>query len=244
MDDRALLEVLADAAQAVRRALDRLEDWGPAGTRPGQYRSDLVADEAALEVLHAAGLAVLSEESGVSGEVSGDLVVLDPVDGSTNAARGIPWFATSLCVLDTEGPRVALVVDQARGIRYEAVRGEGARCEGRPMRPSGCRRLADAVVGVSGRPMNEPGWAQFRALGAAALDLCAVAGGLLDGYRTAGHSWLHGWDYLGGLLVCCEAGASVADVDDAELVVREPARRRPVAAATPELLAELRAADI
>lgn len=244
MDDRALLEVLADAARAVRRALDRLGDWGPAGTRPGQYRSDLAADAAALEVLHAAGLAVLSEESGLTGDPTGDVVVLDPVDGSTNAARGIPWFATSLCVLDADGPRVALVVDQARGVRFEAVRGEGARRDGLPIAPSGCRRLPDAVVGVSGRPATEPGWAQFRALGAAALDLCAVAGGVLDAYRPVGGSWLHGWDYLGGLLMCREAGAAVADVDDAELVVRDAARRRPVAAATPELLAALRAANV
>lgn len=244
MDDPALLDVLDAAAAAVREALDRLDDWGPAGTRPGQYRSDLAADAAALDVLHRAGLAVLSEESGLTGGPSADLVVLDPLDGSTNAARGIPWYATSLCVVDGEGPRVAVVVDQSRGVRFEAVRGEGARRDGHPLAPSGCRRLADAVVGVSGLPASSPGWSQFRALGAAALDLCAVAGGVLDGYRPVGTSWLHPWDYLGGLLVCLEAGAAVGEVDGDELVVREAARRRPVAAATPELLTALLSAGI
>ena len=52
----------------MRQALDGLEDWGPAGTRPGQYRLDLAADAAALPILHGAGLAVLSEESGLTGE--------------------------------------------------------------------------------------------------------------------------------------------------------------------------------
>ena len=56
VDDAALLQVLHDAASAVRTALDGLADWGLAGTRPGQYRSDLAADEAALAVLDAAGL--------------------------------------------------------------------------------------------------------------------------------------------------------------------------------------------
>jgi myo-inositol-1(or 4)-monophosphatase len=244
VDDPALLDVLGAAAAAVREALDRLDDWGPAGTRPGQYRSDLAADAAAVAVLHGAGLAVLSEESGLTGEPSAELVVLDPLDGSTNAARGIPWYATSLCVIDDVGPRVAVVVDQARGVTFEAVRGEGARRDGHPLAPSGCRRLADAVVGVSGLPSSPPGWAQFRALGAAALDLCAVAGGVLDGYRAVGTSWLHPWDYLGGVLVCQEAGAVVGEAGGAELVVREAARRRPVAAATPELLSALIAAGI
>ena len=64
MDDDALLGVLDDAAAAVRLALQDLEDWGPAGTRPGQYRLDLAADAAVLPVLQGAGMAVLSEESG------------------------------------------------------------------------------------------------------------------------------------------------------------------------------------
>ena len=58
MDDVRLLEVLDEAVRAVRGALDVLEDWGPSGGKPGQYRLDLAADGAALPVLHGAGLAV------------------------------------------------------------------------------------------------------------------------------------------------------------------------------------------
>ena len=61
MTGDALVEVLREAATAVRAALDTLDDWGLAGTRPGQYRSDLAADDAALAVLDKAGLGVLSE---------------------------------------------------------------------------------------------------------------------------------------------------------------------------------------
>jgi len=239
VDDEQLLEVLQEAASAVRTALDRLDDWGPTGTRPGQYRCDLAADAAALGVLHRAGLAVLSEESGRTGGEGQLLVVVDPVDGSTNAALGLPWYATSLCALDPEGPRVSLVVNQASGVAYEARRGGGARRDGRAISPSGCRRLTDAVIGVSGFPRRDPGWAQFRALGSAALDHCAVAEGSLDGYLLVGGSWLHGWDYLGGRLVCTEAGCSVGELHGADPVVRDATRRSPVAAAGPELLANL-----
>src|SRR5437870_2218537 len=82
VDDRRLLDALRAAAEAVSAALGRLQDWGPAGTLPGQYRSDLVADEAAVGVLTDAGLGVLSEESGLVGDDRGVVVVLDPVDGS------------------------------------------------------------------------------------------------------------------------------------------------------------------
>jgi len=239
MDDDDLLEVLDATVVAVRLALDGLDDWGPTGGRPGEYRCDVVADAAALAVLHGAGLPVLSEESGLSGMRGPLLVVLDPVDGSTNASLGLPWFATSLSVLDEDGPRAALVVNQASGVRYEAIRGRGALRDGTPIEPSGCEALGEAVIGVSGFPGSQPKWGQVRMLGSAALDHCAVADGSLDGYTVAGGSWLNAWDYLGGLLVCLEAGAVVAERHGADLVVRGDERRAPVAAATTELLSSL-----
>jgi fructose-1,6-bisphosphatase/inositol monophosphatase family enzyme len=236
VDDVRLLEVLDDAVGAVRRALDMLADWGPSGTRPGQYRLDLAADAAALPVLHGAGMAVFSEESGATGNgPSGLLAVIDPIDGSTNAHRGIPYYATSICVLDDEGPRVGVVVNQATGVRYAAVRGLGSERDGHPIAPSGCEDLAGAIVGISGFPGRHPGWAQFRALGAAALECCAVAEGVLDGYMVAGRSTLYGWDYLAALLICAEAGASSGERNGAGLTVRDGTPRRPVVAATPAL---------
>jgi fructose-1,6-bisphosphatase/inositol monophosphatase family enzyme len=243
MDDDALLGVLHDAATAVRTALDGLTDWGTAGTRPGQYLSDLTADAAALEVLDRAGLGALSEESGLHGGDRPVVVVLDPVDGSTNASRGLPWYATSLCALDPDGPRAALVVDQAGGRRFEAVRGAGARVDGEALAPSACTSLADAIVGLSGHPPHHLGWRQYRALGALALDLCAVAGGQLDAFVDCSPSAHGPWDYLGGLLVCQEAGALVVDAWGRDLVTLEhAARRTPVAAANATLLAEATAA--
>ncbi len=238
-----LLELLAAAAAEVRKALDGLDDWGLAGTRAGQYRSDLGADEIAFEVLDKAGVGVLSEESGLHNGDRDLLVVVDPVDGSTNASRGIPWFATSLCALDAEGPLAALVVNQATGERFEAVRGAGARRNGGPLRPTPCRALGDALLGVTSVPPQRAGWRQVRSLGAAALDICAVACGQLDAYVDWSEAAHGPWDYLGGMLVCLEAGAVVADALGRDMVTRGPSDRRiPVAAATPELLAEVVAA--
>ena len=239
MTDDQLLDVLYEAAGAVEAALGTLDDWGPAGAKVGQYRSDLVADTAAIAVLEAAGLGVLSEETGAHHPDRPLQVVLDPVDGSTNASRRLPWYATSLCVLDAEGARTAVVVNQATGERFDAARGGGARRNGDRMAPTGCKDMGDAVIGVAGWPSRYFGWRQMRALGAAALDLCAVAAGQLDAYLDCSLGAHSPWDYLGGMLVCQEAGALVVDAEGRDLVVRGFTDRRvPVAAGTSELLAQ------
>jgi fructose-1,6-bisphosphatase/inositol monophosphatase family enzyme len=243
LDGDAVLTVLDEVATGIRGVLDGLEDWGLAGTaKASQYFSDLVAVEVALAILDRAGFGVLSEESGLTAVDREVVVVLDPVDGSTNASRGIPWYATSLCAVDDEGPLAALVVNLATGLRFSAVRGGGAFCDGRRMVPSGATELSRSVVGLSGYPPRHLGWKQYRALGASALDLCCVAGGLLDAFVDC--TWqrsMHGpWDYLGGSLVCAEAGAVVVDALGRDLLVLEhEVRRTPVAAATEALLSEL-----
>lgn len=234
-----VLAVLHDVVSAVASSLQGLGDWGLAGTRDGQYRSDLVADEAALGVIRRAGFGALSEESGLHDPDRPILVVLDPVDGSTNASRGIPWWATSVCALDPEGPLAAVVANQALGVRFEAVRGGGARRDGTSIAPSGCKSMGKSIVALSGYPRHWLGWSQYRALGAAALDICAVACGQIDAFIDCASRSLAPWDYLGALLICEEAGAHTAEAFGRDLVVRDHGSRRTmVAAATPELLDE------
>jgi myo-inositol-1(or 4)-monophosphatase len=239
-DVTSLAATLDDAAAAVADALAATPDWGEAGTRAGQHHSDLAADAAAVAVLDAAGVGVLSEESGRHHAERAATVVLDPLDGSTNASRGIGWWATSLCAVDADGPLAALVVDLRHGTRYTARRGEGAWRDGEAIAPSNCSELGEAIVGLNGVPAGHGGWAQYRALGACALDLCAVADGTLDGYLDATFDRLGSWDYLGALLVCREAGATVIDAAGRDLVVLDhPARRIPVAGASADLAAAL-----
>ena len=172
------------------------------------------------------------------------MAVVDPVDGSTNASRGVPWYATSICVLDDVGPRAAVVANLVTGVRYHAVRGGGAWRDTTAISPSGCTEMRRAVVALSGYPRRHLGWAQFRALGSAALEMCAVAEGVLDAFSVGGRAHLAPWDYLGAMLLCTEAGATVLDLDGRPLVTTEFAARRSVAAAaTPALMAELQRAS-
>jgi myo-inositol-1(or 4)-monophosphatase len=235
-----MLEVLAETADAVATALRVQQEWGLAGTRHGQYHHDLTADAAALAVLGRAGVAVLSEESGVSHDGHAVTVVVDPVDGSTNASRALPWWATSLCAVDGDGPWVALVVDQVSGVRWHAIRGGGAFRNGVAFRRSETPPLREAMIGLGGWPPFHFGWYQYRSLGAIALDLCAVADGRLDGYAHCVPDQVAEWDYAGGLLICRESGAQVVDVHGRELIVLDhDARRTPVAAGNVALLNEL-----
>ena len=236
--DQDLLGVLNAAADAAVEALAGCRDWGPTGLKHGQFGFDLAADAAATEVLRAAGLLVLSEESGLE-PGDGRVAVLDPVDGSTNASRGIRYFATSVCVVDGDGPAAAVVHDHGNGERFEALRGGGARCDGEALRPPEPKPLAECVVGVNGWPPGRGGWAQSRTLGAAALELCAVAAGRLDGYIDFSLGGLGSWDYLGALLVCAEAGVEAHDGLGRDLVVLDHRSRRAPVAAPPPLAAEL-----
>lgn len=235
--------LLVETAEAVATALRDVTDRGPSGRRTGQYALDVVADDAALAVLHRAGVGVLSEESGLTRPGSGEVVIIDPVDGSTNASRGVPWYATSLCLVDADGPAAALVVNQASGVRYWAERGDGAWCDGARLAPSGCTQLDQAIVGLNGLPPAHLGYAQSRVFGAVALDLCQVAAGVLDAYVDCIVD-AHGvWDFAGGTLICLEAGAVVVDLWDRDLfTLTHAARRTPIAAATTSLLQPLIAA--
>jgi fructose-1,6-bisphosphatase/inositol monophosphatase family enzyme len=238
----ALFDVAFDAQRRALAALDEPARRARADGHAGQYALDVVADEAILDVLLAAGVAVLSEESGRSGPPDASVtVIVDPVDGSTNCARGIPYWGISLCAVDADGPWCSLVANGATGSRNTAVRNEGSWRDGEPLTAAATTRIADSVIGVAQLPPRHWGWKQFRALGSVALGLCDLASGGLDAWVELAPA-VAPWDYLGGMLVAREAGAQVVDADGRDLVTTDPdIRCQLFAAATPELLAEIRA---
>lgn len=242
MEITELQELLRRAADAVASSLADFEGGGLSGRRHGQYELDLVADDACCSVLLGAGLSVFSEESGRrgGGEV---VVVVDPVDGSTNTDRGIPFSCTSLCAIDAQGPLSSLVRSLTTGVTYEASRGAGATRDGLVISPSPTVSPASSVVGVNGVLSGHPGWSQVRTLGAAALEICLVADGALDAYAQVGGAAIHPWDYLAGMQIVHEAGGAVRSLDGGELLVVEAVPRRPLVAGTSEL-ADLLAAQL
>ncbi len=249
------LALLGEVAAAIRESLVGITDWRKPGNRSWQYALDLVADAAALEVLQAADVAVLSEESGVSsgapsgvakpndnkpGETGEPIVIVDPVDGSTNASREIPYFSTSLCVMVDAAFQVGLVMDLSVGTQWSAIASEGAWCDGLELSNPGHRvELSDALVVSNGALPSTVKCGQTRTLGSAALDLCGVASGRFDAFIDPSRA-LHVWDYAAGVLICQEAGMAVSELGGEPLTHTDPERSLgPIAAVDPQLLTEL-----
>jgi myo-inositol-1(or 4)-monophosphatase len=178
---------------------------------------------------------ILSEESGAVAGGNGYRWIIDPLDGTTNFAHGFPVFAVSIALHGPEGLLAGVVYDPMRDECFTAVKGEGARLNGRPIQPSAVDQLKAALV-VTGFPYNRhtapdnnsAAFAAFirraqgvRRVGAAALDLAYVACGRLDGY------WefpINSWDIAAGMLLVKEAGGMVttyqAEADEG-VVLRE-----------------------
>lgn len=203
---------------------------------------DEIAEKAILELLPAEGLDVLSEEAGAIDHGGERVLVIDPVDGTTNAVRGIPFYCVSLAIgertlADVE---VGLVLNLCTGDVYEAVRGGGATRNGRSVRvrPTGRQRV---VATSSMRPEETPSRAVLRSFGASALEMCLVGSGALDGYHYA-KPILRIIDVAASSLIVREAGGVVLDDkgEDLELPLTLTPRFELTAASTRELARELR----
>jgi myo-inositol-1(or 4)-monophosphatase len=167
--------------------------------------------------------AILAEEmGGAAAPPAGPCWIFDPLDGTTNYAHGLPIFCASLA-LEIDGvPEIGAVYDPNRRELFTAEREAGAFVNGVPLRTSGAARLIDAML-VTGFPYDVHarvdeivglfgafvGRARaVRRLGSAAIDLCWVAAGRMDGFWE---SDLQPWDLAGGALIVAEAGGRVTD---------------------------------
>lgn len=234
------LSVLIQAANLVRDALLDLGDWSLDGSgHDSQYRHDIVADKILVEFLGGLGYGLLSEESPLVEAAPGmPLIVMDPVDGSTNASLRIPHYAVSLCSF-ADGVAVdALVHDLGKDEVFTATVGGGAHLNGVAIAPEPVA-LSKAVIGVSGFAPMQGRWWQYRSLGASAIDLCWVACGRLHGFvDSANGSRI--WDNAAGQLICTEAGAKIASYTGADLWRLDRDHASAVAAgATQEILDEI-----
>ena len=168
---------------------------------------------------------VAEEGSQIDGQPgSGRVWYIDPLDGTTNFAHGFPLFSVSMGLVQDGRPVLGVVEAPAVGWSFAgSVMGGGASWNGRPIAPSQVDRLGSGLL-VTGFPYarnpvqtNLPEWTAFtaaaqgtRRLGSAALDLCFVACGWLDGYWERA---LHPWDLVGGAAIVLAAGGQVSDLD-------------------------------
>ena len=168
----------------------------------------------------------LGEESRDSSSCRGAVWIVDPLDGTTNYARGYPLFNVSIALEKNGEVVVGVVYNPLLDEMFTAEKGSGARLNGRPIQVSQTADLGKSLL-ASGFPYdawsnpanNCVEWERFikrvislRCDGSAALDLCHVAAGRLDGHWELG---LEAWDVAAGALIVEEAGGVVSLISGA-----------------------------
>lgn len=262
--EHARLLPVAEEAVAVAHRIIRSR--GPRSVTAKSERDlvtdvDLAVEEAVREFLtrETPEIGFLGEEHGRTGS-SGDALwwVLDPVDGTSNLSRGIPLCGVSLALVADRQGVVAAVDLPFLGVRYTAVAGHGAYAGDEPIRASGVRDLAQAMISIGDFAVGADAEAKnrvrlallrdlgaraerIRMIGAAAIDLVWVAHGRLEASISLSNL---PWDTMAGALLVREAGGLVLDddggehtADAASTIAVCPGLREPVLAALREAYA-------
>ena len=236
-EDQRDLVWVPQATAIAREAGARLREFFSQGVAT-EYKGDVdlvtVADRTAEKLIRERLSAAFPEhgiygEEGTRDRMEGEFRwYVDPLDGTTNFAHGLPQFCVSLgleqrpegLAPDEDGTMVAAVIyDPLRDELYAAERGRGARLNGRPMHVSRTPELAEALVaaGFPSRKRNESPNIHFyhefslrshgvRRAGSAALDLAYVAAGRLDAFWEFN---INPWDTAAGFLLVEEAGGKM-----------------------------------
>lgn len=180
------------------------------------------------------GHCVLSEEGGNCGTVKSDYQwIIDPIDGTTNYAHGYPFFCVSIALEIKKEIVLGVVYAPMLDELFRAAKGNGAFLNNEAMKVSSVETLDTALMctGFSEyfsykakeKKSNLPLFEHFlshsqaiRRSGSAAIDLCSVAAGRLDGYWELG---LKPWDIAAGKLIVEEAGGKVSNMDGSALIL-------------------------
>jgi myo-inositol-1(or 4)-monophosphatase len=222
------LTIARQAAQEAGKCLMNLLGNIHQVTKKGEIdlvtEADVRSEKAIIEVItgNFPDDSILAEETGKQENIRERTWIIDPLDGTTNFAHGFPFFAVSIG-LQVEGEIVlGIVYNPCMKEHFEAVIGEGATLNREPIRVSEIRELdssllatgfpysiredSDTVIGLLKKIVVK---AQgVRRAGAAAVDLCYVAAGRLDGFWEQG---LKPWDTAAGSLIVREAGGKISD---------------------------------
>ncbi len=246
--EQICIESAQAGARVLREKYDQPRDIHLKGRIDLVTDADKASEETVLRKLQemAPGVAVLAEESGVH-KGAGDLrFIVDPLDGTTNYAHGLPLFCCTVAAEEKGKPIAGATVDPMRGELFHAARGNGAWLGEKRLSVTAVGELEKALI-CTGFPYRDrerlsqmlAAFAKFteaaqgsRRLGSAALDLAYVAAGRLDGFWEMG---LAPWDVAAGQVLVEEAGGVVTRFDGA------PHRLdgREIAAAGPDLHAAI-----
>ena len=221
-----------EAGRVIQQGYRQLDQIQAQEKSPGDFVS--IVDQRAEQVIKSVLLdkfpnhSIVGEESGETNGERNDgqyQWVIDPLDGTNNFLHGIAQFAVSIALLKNGKLEAGIVYNPITDETFTAAKGQGAQLNGRKIRAGGQKEPSRAIIGT-GFPFKSPelmptqkacvssvldSFPDIRRLGSAALDICFVACGRLDGFYEMD---LQPWDMAAGILIAQEAGVIVTDFDD------------------------------
>ena len=185
---------------------------------------DITSEKIIIDMLKEAypSHSFLGEESGLT-EDSDNTWIIDPLDGTTNFVHGCQPFSISIALYKKRNPLIGLVLELPTSKLYTAIQGEGAFCEGEPIVSSNVESVEKSLLATGFSYNHDRLWEinmeifkeltrssqGVRRFGSAAMDLCYVAEGKLDGFWEFG---LKPWDTAAGIIIANEAGCKITGI--------------------------------
>lgn len=232
---------LQTAIKAARAGGKVLHDWSGRFTVSEKSRANLVTEadfesqKTIYELISSrfANHSFLGEE-GLNHDDSSTSYrwIIDPLDGTSNYVHRFPYYCVSIALEDEAGLLIGVVYDPNRDELFTAVRGQGARVHGSPLRTSACSPLSEAMVLASlpvGTSNTDPAVTRFlnmlphaqtvQRTGSAALNLAYIAAGRIEAFWS---SSLKPWDVAAGVLLVTEAGGKVTKMDGSTFELQVP----------------------
>lgn len=221
-----------EAGRVIQQGYRQLDQIQAQEKSPGDFVS--IVDQHAEKIIKSVLLdkfpkhSIVGEESGETNAEHSDgqyQWIIDPLDGTSNFLHGIPQFAVSIALMKNGKLEAGLVYNPVSDETFTAAKGQGAQLNGRKIRAGNQKEPSRAIIGT-GFPFKSPElmprqkacvssvldrFPDIRRLGSAALDICFVACGRLDGFYEMD---LQPWDMAAGILIAQEAGVIVTDFND------------------------------
>jgi len=257
----AIVDSLKEARKAILHGLKRPDAGIALKTVMGDVTKliDKIAEDTIINCLkkHLKDFQILSEEAGRIrfGSGSGPIFIIDPLDGSTNALRGYPCFSVSIAA--ALKPRLSSiiaggVINVVTGDIFIAVKGKGAKLNGKPIKPSKVTKIEDALIAADLNIRSKiPNYLakvckviekakHFRFIGTDALETCFVAAGICDAFMDLRGS-LRITDFAAACFIVKEAGGLVVNEkgEPLDLEFEGNVRGKYIAACTSDLLNEI-----
>ena len=176
---------------------------------------------------------IIGEESGSTNNDSEFQWIIDPLDGTTNFVHGYPSFGISIGVMHNDEYICGIVKELPANHTYSAIKGKGAFCDGKPIHVSDVDSINQSLLVTGFGYEHGEKWSEnielfkiftditqgVRRLGAAAIDMCHVASGMVDGYWEFD---IKPWDTCAGVLIIQEAGGIVTKIDGNKYLIHNP----------------------